>query len=133
MIIVTVIRLGDGQSKDAALNNDPVAGVASMQILETSDDESDYSLESDSDGSLDMSDGEYDTDIKEVGGCDFFTSILDTICDATDVFSLTEMKALKERERAVAERQEEGYYRCKRKHAKLYQQLSSLRWNVVLL
>ena len=34
------------------------------------------------------------------------------------------MAALKDRERSIIERNENGYYRCKNKHQKLYRQLS---------
>ena len=64
-----------------------------------------------------------DTMMLETKDNSFFENCMDEFNLDADVFTAREMSALKERERAIAERNDSGYYRCKKKHPALYRDL----------
>ena len=101
------------------------------RISETDEDDSSYAT-ADEDDSF-SSDDEYD-DV-DTGACEVVEDILEenkvtsTLEDYDDrqlVFSEADMELWKTKEKALAERYKSGYYRCKVKHAEVYEQILTL-------
>ena len=62
---------------------------------------------------------------KEIQPCDYITLYPNTYTDEQDMFTSSEILELKTREAALIERNETGYYCCKKRHADLYMKLKA--------
>ena len=105
---------------------DPI--VLNKIILDTSNSHSEFTCSEDSDVTENMDmEGEYEgTKNDEKKECDYFTTYLDNYLVDKDIFSVEEMKFLKEREKGIDQKNDMSYYQCKEKHQQLYHDLTAV-------
>ena len=105
----------------------PTVSTPLLQIAPSTEDmieDSDYTLDSDSDDSL-LPEGIDDVSDEETNNCETVDLFEDKFGKEHMHFSPNEMEELKVKEKELMERNASSYYRCKIKHAKLYAEITA--------